>query len=222
MAISTSKPAGIQTALLFGPQFLSFTAESLAQLRNRCQESPGLQEWVLQTFAELRRHWISVTAAFPSLERLAGEQQLEDVLECIRNGNPPRTPFPFPNLLLCPLVVVLQLIQYMQYREIFQPRNGQGWLPEAGAESVEVVGFCTGLLSAFAVSCSRSREQLSDYGANAVRLAMLVGAVTDSRDVTGTKSNSLSAAWQSQDGKAKLHHIINTFPEVRTIMSDSA
>ncbi|RYP10954.1 hypothetical protein DL765_007957 [Monosporascus sp. GIB2] len=213
MATSTSQPALGRTILLFGPQFLLFTADSLAQLRAHCLESPGLYEWVLRTLAELPHHWATIEAAFPSFEQLSGEQQLNDVIEALRTGNAPEATFPLPNLLLCPLVVVLQLTQYLRYRDIVQPRDARLWQPDVKVESA---GFCTGLLSAFAVSCSTTRKQLEQHGAAAVRLAMLIGAFVDARNHaadSGDTSVSFSAGWQSANGKAELDRILEAFPE---------
>lgn len=219
MAASTSQLTAKHDVLLFGPQFLSFTAESLAQLRAHCLESALLKEWVLRIVAELPLHWETIVPEFPSLKKLPGKQQLQDVAQCIHTGKPAATPFPFPNLLLCPLVVILQLKQYMRYRELVQPESEQGRFSDTDIESV---GFCTGLLSASAVSCSTTQEQLEKHGATAVRLAILIGAVVDAGNADadpGSESISLSAAWQTGSGRTELDRVLETFPKVQRPLS---
>lgn len=217
MAISTTKPTREHTALIFGPQFLFFTVESLIQLRSQCQESSGLHDWLLDIFTQLPSHWAIISSALPFLEHLPGKRLLEDVYNSIRTGNPPKTSFPLPNFLLCPLVIVLHLTEYIRYQEIVKFERGQDWLSGGDVESLEVVGFCTGLLSAFAVSLSTNRQDLERYGTIAVRLAMLIGAIVDSQNIAESKSNSVSASWQDQDGKAQLYRILKTYPKVTWI-----
>ncbi|GAW13921.1 hypothetical protein ANO14919_033130 [Xylariales sp. No.14919] len=213
MATPRSRLALRHDVLVFGPQFLSFTADSLAQLRSDCLDLPYLQEWVIQTLEELPHHWISIATEFSSLENLPGQQQLEDLVECIRSGKRLKTPFPLPNLVLCPLVVILQLTQYLRYKQTIQSQHNGIW---PMAREVECVGFCTGLLSALAVACSTTQQEVEHYGAAAVRIAMLIGAAVDAENSLsepGSKSVSFSVAWQTRDGRAELDRIIGGFPE---------
>lgn len=221
MAASTSQPGLGHTVYVFGPQFLSFTADSLTQLRSKSLQPSSVQEWVLKIFAELPRHWNIIATDLPFLKPLRGEEQLAHVIESIRSGQPSTSTgsSPLPNLVLCPLVVALQLAQYVRYRELSQSQNDEVWHQDTNNEAV---GFCTGLLSALAVSSSTTRKQLEQYGAAAVRLAMLIGAFVDANEVSdkpGSQSVSLSAAWQTRDGRAQLDRVLQTFPQVRPPLS---
>lgn len=214
MAASTLRLAGGHNVLVFGPQFLSFTSESLAKLRSDCLELPYLHDWTLQTLSELPRLWPSIVACLPSLKPMPGHEQLEDLVECIRTGKSPKTPFPLPNLLLCPLVVILQLAQYLQYQELVQSQNSQAW---PSSYATEAVGFCTGLLSALAVSCSSTRQEVQRHGATAIRLAMLIGAVVDAENADTDSMNqavSLSVAWQASESRSEVYRILESCANV--------
>jgi hypothetical protein len=127
-----------------------------------------------------------------------------------------QTPFPLPNILLTPLVVITHLSQYWKFLELVQLGSSDHNDPHTSlTRDAETLGLCTGLLSAAAVSCSANKPQLQHYGAVAVRLAMLVGALVDARDTQTSPSKCLSAAWSSPAAAARMTAILETFPEVR-------
>ena len=80
-----------------------------------------------------------------------------------------------PNVILSPLVVLSQLIQYSKYLKI----SHQGEVDSYGShgQQKETVGFCIGLLSALNLSSAGNQAQFQQYGATAVRLAALIGAL---------------------------------------------
>jgi len=208
MAASTLQPSSRQSVFLFGPQSLSFTTESLKTLRSQCLESLYLHDWVLKTFSELPQHWATIVKEYPSLNVLNAEQQLEDIIDCLHTGIPPKATFPLPNLILVPLVIVVQLTQYFRYRDLAQTTHDNEWLADANAECV---GFCVGVLSSLAVSCSTTRKQLEQHGSTAVRLAMLIGALMDVE--SNPKYVSISASWHAEDGKEVLDKALEKFPD---------
>ena len=111
------------------------------------------------------------------------------------------------NILLSPLVVAVQLTQYAKYQEGKDSRE---------FSNIETLGFCTGLLSALAVSCSRNLEELEKYGAVAIRLAMLIGAVVDAQDAMSEHgpSGSIAASWTSPGAISDLAAVLKAFPDV--------
>jgi acyl transferase domain-containing protein/thioester reductase-like protein/acyl carrier protein len=169
-----------------------------------------LHDWVLQTFSELPQHWATIAKEYPSLNTLPAEQQLEDIIDCLRTGNTPKATFPLPNLVLVPLVIVVQLTQYFRYRDLVTTTDDKEWLADTNSESV---GFCVGVLSSLAVSCSTTRKQLEQHGSAAVRLAMLIGALMDVE--SSNKYVSISASWQREGGKEALDKALQKFPDVR-------
>ncbi|KAI1393305.1 uncharacterized protein F4822DRAFT_423774 [Hypoxylon trugodes] len=198
------------TVLLFGSLALAFDEVAFAQVRKAVVDNED-SNWVLGTIAEFPQIWKSLTASNPSLKIPTGLEQLEDLSDAFRTGRPLETPFPLPNKLLIPLVIVSHLTQYATF--LRDSTEGQQTDPFSTSKSdKETLGLCTGLLSAFAISSTSDREQFKKYAAVAVRLAMLVGTVVDAQDAATEPSKSLSAAWNSSEGAEELQRIVRSIP----------
>ncbi|KKO97819.1 hypothetical protein THAR02_10073 [Trichoderma harzianum] len=107
--------------------------------------------------------------------------------------------YPLPNILLSPLVVVSQLVDYVAFLKASEPNLTETLkLPIPSNTGAETSGLCTGLLSAFAVASAGSVAHLQQYGAASVRLAMLSGALVDAENALrepGKQSTSFSVSW---------------------------
>lgn len=207
-----SGPLPGSTILLFGPLALSFDEAAFAQVRKNVVENED-SRWVIDTIAEFPQIWKSLTTTIPSLKTASGLKQLEDLSDAFRTGRPLETPFPLPNKLLIPLVIVSHLTQYATF--LRNSTEGEHVDPFTTSKTNrETLGLCTGLLSAFAVSSSGNSEQFKKYAAVAVRLAMLIGTVVDAQDAATEPSKSLSAAWSSVESGEELKRIVKNFPEV--------
>lgn len=195
------------TVLLFGPQALSFDKAAFAQLQSTVNGTTAHQ-WILQTVAELPVVWTSLVQQWPRLEAIhGGEQVFKDLIEWFRTGNIPEAAFPLPNVLLSPLVVIAQLIQYAQIVD------NSGNLHNL--ENAQTLGFCTGLLSALTVSLSgKDKACFEKYGSVALRLAMLIGGVVDAQDISSEhgRSKSLATAWNSAESGIELTRILHRYP----------
>lgn len=198
-----------RAVLIFGSQPLDFTQETASQLRTAVLKNPAL-EWVPDVLAELQHRWDTVTTGIPELRAFPGDALLGDLDEWLRTGSFPQGPaaFPLPNILLTPLTVITHLLQYLSFKNpstISHDRNS------------ETLGLCSGLLSAAAVSSAANDAQLRKYGAVAVRLAMMIGAVVDAqdRDADGQPVwASFSAAWSSTDSDHAISTVLPEFPDV--------
>jgi hypothetical protein len=208
--------------LLFGSQALDFNEEAARQLRSTLQENSNF-EWICKAIAELPEHWDAVSRVVPRLQKFSGAGLLETLNAWLRIGKFPEDIFPLPNILLTPLVVITHLIQYTQFLEICQPNAYlRSQLPVSFKNSTETLGLCTGLLSAVAVSSSANEAQLHNYGAIAIRLAMIIGALVDAEDMEAKlerKWKSFSVAWTSADASVELVRILKDYPEVRFAVS---
>lgn len=206
------------TVLLFGSQALSFNESSFLQLRLTLLDTPS-HRWVLDTIAELPNHWAALCNAFPRLHVITGEKMLKDLNDWLRMTEIPQTDFPLPNILLTPLVVITQLTQYLKYierGELDSAMENDNYL--SFTQNAETLGFCTGLLSAFAVSSSRNLAQFQQFGAVAIRLAMFVGALVDAQDKASSLHSdwlSFSVTWNSAESRDEMTKIMKNFPEVR-------
>jgi acyl transferase domain-containing protein/nucleoside-diphosphate-sugar epimerase/SAM-dependent methyltransferase/acyl carrier protein len=237
------------TVLVFGPQALSFNQQSLANLQKALSGGAVQQhKWILDTVAELPSYWAALTDKLPEIadaipgEKLLADLQsslgatpLDDRLDDGGNQGLQAQDDNLPNTVLTPLVVLTQLTEYMRYLELNQHGNGNGsgngstaWadpqtnlLNQVGSRprKVETLGFCTGLLSAFAVASAQNQTEFEKYGAVALRLAMLIGALIDahearSRQLGHGASRSYATAWRNSRQAEEVTSIINgLFPD---------
>ncbi|KAK7221359.1 hypothetical protein V2G26_009362 [Clonostachys chloroleuca] len=187
--------------LIFGSQTLFPREESFTELRATLLSSSAFQ-WIQDVVYELQGPPASEVAdVFCHLDLVHGAKLLDS---WIKTGHLPN---PLPNIVVTPLVVIGHLVQFIQYKELSRLSD---------SESVESLGFCTGLLSAFAISSSRDEAQIQKHGAAAIRLAAFVGAIVDADNFAeGTEEEavSLSAAWKARDGESTLKSILSSYPE---------
>ncbi len=203
--------------LLFGPLALSFDDAAFTQLRKIVVENEGRSRWILETIAELPQYYKTITGALPSLKTESGLQQLEALKCAFLTEQPLEIPFPLPNVLLMPLVVISHLTQYVSFLERTEIELDDCVDLFAAPKRIrETLGLCTGLISALAVSSSDSKEKFSKYGSVAVRLSMLLGMVVDARNTApGLEMfKSLSTAWAQVENGEEMLRILNDFPEV--------
>lgn len=218
----SASPDSDITVLLFGPQALSFNQESLLTLRTTLEELEDCQ-WILDTISELPSCWRTLISRFPKLQEIPGEKLLKDFDNWFRTGIVDQANLQLPNILLTPLVVLTQLAQFSRYL-LLSLSNAPSQTPDLhtafARRNVETVGFCTGLLSASVVSSSSDQASFRKYGAVAVRLAMLIGALVDAQDSSDRlhgRSKSFAAAWKSPEAASDLAGILDCFPEVSQV-----
>lgn len=208
-------PEAEETVLLFGPQALHFDSDAFRGLRALVQTKPDDAAWAADVVASLPGAWASFVGAFPGYGCAGGvARSLGDLRSYFagdgNNIKTEKTPLSSneeaANIILSLFVVTSHLIEH-------------GWYVDATAAKPQRVrgalGFCTGLLSAFAVSASRSREELRERGANAVRLAMVTGGVVDAQEVLdplGT-ARALAVGWNSPDTGGRLKEVLDQYPE---------
>jgi len=108
------------------------------------------------------------------------------------------------------------LTQYAAFIEQINPEVDGRIDPFDGGilNGKESLGFCTGLLSAFAVASAQNRKDFEKYGAVAIRLGMLVGMVVDAQGNT-SPAKCLGVSWSSDKGTEELRRILDEFTEVR-------
>ncbi|KAI1412489.1 hypothetical protein F5Y13DRAFT_179997 [Hypoxylon sp. FL1857] len=225
---------GDATILLFGPQALSFNKRSLEKLRSMLSDGPA-RRWMLDTVAELPSYWDALTRKIPNMvDTNPGVKLLADLELWLREGlkDEQKDMVDLPNMVLTPLVVLTQLTQYWRYLELSQMENEIGrnksqidlqadlfTRRNLENKNFETLGFCTGLLSAFAVASSSNQEGFERYGAVAVRLSMLVGALVDAHEVWNKelgrgKSKSYATAWRTPTQGEDMQRIVDDlFPE---------
>lgn len=202
--------------LIFGPQVPSLNKASLDTLRHSLANEPAFH-WMLDVIEGLSVYWKALVKEMPEIgTAVSGKKLLADLVVLLRQGQTNnRDDIHIPNIVLTPLIVLLHLNQYLQYQLGLGKTNGdiieksKGLDPQAGFSAthgttpiVETLGFCTGLLSALAVSSSSTQSDLEIFGAVALRLAMLVGAVVDAQEAWDEargrgRSSMYSIAWRT-------------------------
>ncbi|KAL4974125.1 hypothetical protein BDW66DRAFT_153167 [Aspergillus desertorum] len=188
--------------LLFGCQWLTFTASDFRQLRATVLDNPE-HHWMLDVLSELPDYYRAAaeTEYVPSLRTISGEKDLRELERWFRCDDLSTAKFPLCYTQLAPLLMMTHFVQYSQ------------WLKTRRNEMspvVEIVGFCIGLLSGVAVSAARG-ENLRTYGSVAVRLAMLLGALGDVQEAE-EKYTSLSIGWKRRELKGELDGLLEKYP----------
>lgn len=142
-----------------------------------------------------------------------GKQLLEELKAGVRTGDITPCRFPLLNILLSPMVVLGHLIEYTAFVRGVNPNLADNEpLPSSVTAETEILGLCTGVLSAFAVGSSSTLAELAHYGAIAVRLSMLVGALVDVEQlIPGSHGPSTSFSIFGNVDK-----VLENLPEVTT------
>ncbi|KAF9698348.1 hypothetical protein EKO04_003885 [Ascochyta lentis] len=210
----SSPSAGMNAPVifLFGPLSLSLSQYNLTTLRTTILSSPQYS-WVEHVLTSLPSQYEALVTEHPYLSNIASNSQIGDLATWLKTGNLVPDVEHLPNLLLAPLVVIAQLVQYKAF-VCSQDAIQEELMVE------ETVGFCIGLLSAFAVSLSHQGAAAEfEWNAGvAVRLAMLAGAIVDKQHLQDPRgpSKTLSVAWKrvdSKDNRKELECILAQFPE---------
>jgi hypothetical protein len=211
----TGLPLSRHEILLFGPLALSFDQAAFEHLRKTIVNSEE-HRWALEALSSLPKYYTTILDALPGINGRNGVQ-LEDLRGALYSGKPLATSFPLSNTLLVPLIMVLHLTEYSRFLHQTSGELESGIdLFDASRHNKETVGFCTGLLSAMAVSSAGNQEEFRKYAAVAVRLGLLVGMVVDAHDLSSTQgpSKSITASWNSAEKREDARRIMDDFPQV--------
>ncbi|CAI7662355.1 unnamed protein product [Penicillium glandicola] len=202
--------------LIFGPQDPDIDIRHLDGLRTDLLETPHL-EWIVDLLTKLPQEWSTISAAHAELQAFQGQKYLQLLSEWVRRGTLPQNLFPLPNILVTPLVVTTQFVQYTKFLEQINPNITPGDSLKGTLKiDTETAGLCTGLLSSAAVASSGTLAELEKNGAAAIRMAIAIGALVDAGDSEvedGDKWQSLAVGWTTQTAEAKLDSIVEHFPE---------
>ncbi|KAI1187676.1 putative polyketide synthase [Nemania serpens] len=194
--------------LVFGPLSLSCNPAQFARVQKAVAGNTD-NAWILDLIAQLPQIWTTISTALPTLKDDVGYRQVLDLAEAFRLGRPLETAYPLPNKVLIPLVVIFHLAQYNDFLGRAGVNVDDEWKTPG-----EIIGFCTGLLSAFAVATSANKKDFERYGAVAVRLGLLVGMVVDAKEASSelNVSKSLRVGRSSTQTKDELMNILKEFP----------
>lgn len=207
--------------LLFGSQVLAPNDDVLGSIRSRVLSSDD-NLWILDVLADLPE-WLAKLKDVSNTFHATAEKLLVDLNIWFRTGRSPSTTFSSFNVVLTPLTVIHHLLQYTAYLKTAYQEVDSNRRFGMSRYSTETVGFCTGLLSASAISCSRHRQSFEQYGASAIRVAILCGLVVDAQNNSPTEvqATSLAAVWHSPQARKQMIEILEESPKVRLILTAS-
>lgn len=202
-----------KSALVFGSQLLSPSHETLQSIRSRLLRS-GESLWILATLSELPDWLEGLKDISRGFHELAKNILLE-LNQWLRTDCALSAQSLTSNTILTPLTVIYQLIQYKSYLELAFPEVEGDRRLSMLRYSAETVGFCTGLLSASAVSSTRDQLSFEKYGSNAIRIAMLCGLIVDAQNhIDEEKAVSVATVWHSSEARNRMVEVLERFPGV--------
>ncbi|GAB1316607.1 S-adenosyl-L-methionine-dependent N-methyltransferase [Madurella fahalii] len=203
--------------VVFGPQSSPTSAEWLGQLRSTLLGNRRLDRLV-SAVNQLDSVWSDLALADPSFNEIPGKQHLRAFSSWI-SGNAsldPPTELSQLNLLLTPLTVISHVVEYFNYLEVSGLSHEQ-ILDSTSVSGGGFQGFCTGLLAAVALSLAKDEEEAVSLSAEALGLAMALGAYVDLDGHFATPSREfscLSVRWRSGTETPLIMKAIEGHPEV--------
>lgn len=205
----------LPTLLLFGSQTTRPSSEQFAQLRASLLGEPLLRTFV-EAIRDLPDFWTVLVKFDPALQNVTGLEALKALRQWLDQGDLVWTAGTLPNTLHTPLTVIIHLIHYFHYLASTECRVKHAHL--LGKLQIGgIQGFCTGFLSAAAVACSNTEEDVANFGAVVLRLAVCIGAYVD-LDSRSRSSDSetacLAVRWKSDAGKEKFTEILSRYQRV--------
>lgn len=196
--------------LLFGSQTTWPSSKQSLHLRRALLGEPLLRTFV-EAIRNLPEFWSVLVKSDPALQSVTGLEAFKVLRHWLDHGNLVWNAGPPPNVLCTPLTVIIHLIHYFHYLASTESSVAHADLIRE-LQMGGIQGFCTGFLSAVALSCSENEEDVSTFGAVALRLAVCIGAYVDQHSRSGSSQSEtvcLAVRWKSDAGKEKLTEVLS-------------
>lgn len=177
--------------LLFGPVTGTYGHEALAHAIRFASRNKKDCQWLLdivQDFPNVHDTIINsldIEALHKSSNNDAASRGLlEDLAHAFATGSPLPTDVALSNKVIVPTVVACQLLQYQKFVQdaafATSAANGPNLNSDpfavVSAQESQTLGFCVGLLAAFAAATSANRIQFRRNASAALYLALLIGS----------------------------------------------
>lgn len=174
---------------LCGPQARFPSPPELETLRKVLLQHRGLYEYLESTLKDLSRLLRQLSDYDSILNRVvsASSALVELLSQWLGTGNLSLPIETLPNVVALPFTVLLQIALYLKHINAADGPTYRKTVQSLGHHGVQ--GFCIGFLTAAAISFSRNEEQLAEYTATSLRLAMCIGAYIDHNTLYGEKSS---------------------------------
>lgn len=193
--------------LIFGPQSLSFDAQTFRELGQALKQSNS-HKWILKAFTDSLAHWQTLVSKLPQLEQIDTAKWVNCLSKWLADGSIEGDIASWPNAILTPLVVTGHLVQYQNYLNATATVHA--------SKRSDVLGFCVGLLSVSAITASHNSEKLLHNARNAITIGMMIGSLVDAYDGTQSQgpSQSLAVAWTKSEDELIAEQILQQIPNV--------
>lgn len=208
-----------RTLLLFGPGVLALDEPYFNRILSAVK-SDTANHWALHAIEDIASYWDALCEAIPKLQRTSGVSHAQKLAKWLRTGAiaPESTVANLPNAILGPLVIIAQLVEYLQHANSL-PQSGledaRGFQVSA-REQTETIGCCIGVFSALVVSSSSSWPQFCHNAAAVLRTVFVLGALSDAQDASDAAGSSVSlmAFWRGGQSVSDLEKALDRYPEV--------
>ncbi|KAI0478554.1 putative polyketide synthase [Xylariaceae sp. FL0804] len=175
-------------------------------------------KWMLDTVADLPRYWEAVIEKIPEVSgTMPGARILADLESWLQHGTASEDSASpdeeIPDIGIGFMMIAIQLDQYWRYLEYRFNGSSVGGVEDlqaelvqqyqsTGSHEVETVGFCAGMIATVAVASSHNRQEFEKYGAAALRIGVMMGALVGaseawSKGLGKGGSVSLATAWRT-------------------------
>lgn len=170
--------------LVFGPQSLSFDAQTFRELGQNLSQSNS-HKWILKAFTDSLAHWQTLACKLPQFGNIDTDGWVNRLSKWLADGSLEGDIASWPNAILTPLVVTGHLVQYQDYLNFTASAHASKYS--------HIIGFCVGLLSASAVAASHNNEELLRNARDAITIAMVIGSIVDVYDKAQPEGTSQSS-----------------------------
>jgi len=209
----------LPSLLVFGPQTTWPTSTYLSQLRAILLLDARLDTF-LAAIKALPSLWQDLVEHDPCLATVPGLNSVQDLLDWLKHGEMPTRADVPPNVLTMPLTIIIHVVQFLHYIHSEAEKSSYGQILE-NVKAGGVQGFCTGLLTAIAVACSKDEESVNELGAVALRLALCIGAYVDLDGAFADQpleTSSIAVRWKSEKGREMISETLKDYPNVSVPM----
>lgn len=208
-----------KSLLLFGHGAMSLDQEYFSRILsiNRGQTTG---QWALHAIEDIESSWGSLCKSIPKLQQTPGASHAQKLAEWLRTGaiTPSLTVASLPNSILGPLVIIAQLVEYLEHMNSpshSDLKDGQDFQVPS-SQDTETIGCCLGVFSALVVSLSTSWAQFFHNAGAVLRTVFVLGALSDAQDASDATGASVSfmVFWRGGQSISDLNKVLETHPEV--------
>ena len=207
----------LPSLLLFGPQTSLPSQEQLTRLRTLLFADPLLAGF-RTAIEELPQFWQTLVDFDRALEAVPGLEAANSLRRWLDGGKLGVEEDVPPNVLSTPFTVIIHVIQYFQYLAENKDRvTHRSLLDGIKKDGGSVEGFCTGFLTAAAVACSSTEEDVVLFSTVALRLSICIASYVDLEGRFAKppyETACFTVRWKHESMKAQALEVLKKYPEV--------